>query len=711
MPPTRPVLATIASMVLLACGTSKPSPVRTTEPPKPAPSPAVINLPAEFDPAIRDATTLAVEILEGAGDPILRNDGSTAINGPARDDTKAMIVFAEEPETSSRDGSSLPLPSVCVTLTSPARACRPNSECWDADPSRAPVILCNLAFVRKVGDLLQIRHDQAAFNGAIERDVAFIKLLQDIEQHPERIFRSQNADAMFQPLLSMLLFFLAHELHHAAHDAPGAHFEPESAQTVTDLGDQVTKEAYCRNSAEFLQQGWIVSPRAGQPLPNSPAPAGMAGQIVTEARKVWEQELAADRYATKMLVHALNHMFHEDPHLGVQLRDASIDSLSMIAMQSWYANLDRFLSSTCPDLRSSKHALSRCLCSEYGNSAYVGALLGTTHPPITMRMNGVIREITNRFGVSPHQLSQVRVRDALSLAMTSAAHMASGGCVFTDMEKLFPNATTTASVTGLEGPWEKSDGFHQEWACECAPRRGASSELREHMKPPEGCEAHRPKYRPEALPSLPEASKLHQAIASGDVTRVKALLASGADPNELDQARGETPITRAVMASRNVALDVRIELINVLAARGADVNRPLPSGTSALTLTILSAKPALMKALVDLGADVNRPAQGGNSPLMLAAVVPEDRGTAANEIIAHLLAKGADVNAVNDKGETALVRAAKCHYQTDQECGFPERIELLLKAGARRSHRDAARKTALDYAQAGGWQTITRLLK
>jgi ankyrin repeat protein len=597
-------------------------------------------------------------------------------------------------------------------LTSPARACRPNSECWDAAPSRAPVILCNLAFVRKVGDLIQIRHDQAAFYGALESDVAFIKLLQDIEQHPERIFRSQNADAMFQALLSMLLFFLAHEFHHAAYDAPGAHFEPESAQAVTDLGDQVTKEAYCRNSAEFLQQGWIVSPRAGQPLPNSPAPAGIAGQIVREARKVWEQELAADRHATKMLVHALNHTLHKDPQLGVQFRDAAIDSLSMIAMQSWYAKLDKFLSSTCPDLRSSKHALSRCLCSKYGNSAYVGALLGTTHPPITMRMNGVIRELTDRFGVSPHEIAQERVRDALSLAMTSAANMASGGCVFTDMEKLFPNATTTAPVTGLEGPWLKSDGFLQEWACECAPRpRGATSELRERMKPPGGCEAHRPKYRPEDLPSLPEASKLHQAIASGDVARVKALLASGADPNELDQARDETPITRAVTASRNVALDVRIELMNALAARGADVNRPLQSGTSALTLTILIAKPALMKALVDLGADVNRPAQGGNSPLMFAAIVPEYQDTTVNEIIAHLLAKGADVNAVNNKRETALILAARCRYETDQECGFPERIELLLKAGARRSHRDAARKTALDYAQAGGWQTITRLLK
>jgi ankyrin repeat protein len=61
----------------------------------------------------------------------------------------------------------------------------------------------------------------------------------------------------------------------------------------------------------------------------------------------------------------------------------------------------------------------------------------------------------------------------------------------------------------------------------------------------------------------------------------------------------------------------------------------------------------MVKALIDKGADVNAKDKDGQTALMLAA------GGGYTEIVKALIEKGADVNAKNNTGDTALSLAKK----------------------------------------------------
>ena len=76
-----------------------------------------------------------------------------------------------------------------------------------------------------------------------------------------------------------------------------------------------------------------------------------------------------------------------------------------------------------------------------------------------------------------------------------------------------------------------------------------------------------------------------------------------------------------------------------------------------------------VKALLEQGADVNAKDNDGFTALMFAA---RDGQT---DTVPALLAKGADVNAKDNDGRTALMRAKKK--------GHKEIVQLLKKAGAK----------------------------
>jgi ankyrin repeat protein len=88
--------------------------------------------------------------------------------------------------------------------------------------------------------------------------------------------------------------------------------------------------------------------------------------------------------------------------------------------------------------------------------------------------------------------------------------------------------------------------------------------------------------------------------------------------------------------------------------------------------------PALRYLVEELGADVNAKDHDGNTALHHAAA----RGD--NEAILYLVAKGADVMAVNRSGETT-VDMANGPVQRIQP--FPETIALLTKLGAKNNNR------------------------
>jgi uncharacterized protein len=240
------------------------------------------------------------------------------------------------------------------------------------------------------------------------------------------------------------------------------------------------------------------------------------------------------------------------------------------------------------------------------------------------------------------------------------------------------------------------------------------------------------------------------------------LLDRGADPHRWDMS-GRTPLYVAVdmnsfrpgggfggpVAPRPTNKATAMDLVNRLLGMGVDVNHELTrmrpngagrgrfadymmrGGTGPLMIATLGYDDVAIKTLLEHGADVDAPNVFQITPLMAAAAMAGsgrggvgytgggggtsngalqgDMQTRAIKVMGLLLQHGANINArVTDsrtrtakmtayiagrdhEGKTALFSAA--------EAGWDKVVQYLLDRGADPSVRDAAGKTALDFAR------------
>jgi ankyrin repeat protein len=201
------------------------------------------------------------------------------------------------------------------------------------------------------------------------------------------------------------------------------------------------------------------------------------------------------------------------------------------------------------------------------------------------------------------------------------------------------------------------------------------------------------------------AGALWFAAKTCSASIVETLIASGADPNLMHT--GQDLIIAPVAGNS-------LETVKLLLARNADVNaktqdgksvmRPLIAGFERLNLfqaeggqtplmrAALNHQAAAVGALLAHGAEVNTRNSIGATSLIYAVTINGNNsvaeltggratalmlaaGTGQVEVVQALIAGGADVNAVSEKGETALKLATQF---------FDARIITLLKdAGAR----------------------------
>lgn len=175
--------------------------------------------------------------------------------------------------------------------------------------------------------------------------------------------------------------------------------------------------------------------------------------------------------------------------------------------------------------------------------------------------------------------------------------------------------------------------------------------------------------------------QLLAAAKTGTPQQVEALIQQGAKI-EVHNKEGWTPLHVAVTADNQ-------PVVAVLLDKGADVNTtdkygrtPLMSGQSA----------EIAKLLIERGANVNaRSGLTGGTPLIIVAgLVPKQINYPLEAKAALLLAKGADVNAVDNYGRTALMAAAPL-----ARAGM---VQLLLKHGAKATMRNKNGVNALDMA-------------
>jgi ankyrin repeat protein len=184
--------------------------------------------------------------------------------------------------------------------------------------------------------------------------------------------------------------------------------------------------------------------------------------------------------------------------------------------------------------------------------------------------------------------------------------------------------------------------------------------------------------------SEPTASKnekvtLMTAANSGDLSQVQKLLREGSDPNEHTDS-GKTALHYATQ-SKNVSV------VRVLIQEGANVNAKATGNVTPLMLSLDMAfgQPEISLALIRAGADVNAADVNGDTALIIAATESSD------EVFQALLEKGANPNARGLNGETAL------HYVAMN--AILDRAKLLLDHGADPAIRNSTGKTPYDDAE------------
>jgi cytohesin len=158
-------------------------------------------------------------------------------------------------------------------------------------------------------------------------------------------------------------------------------------------------------------------------------------------------------------------------------------------------------------------------------------------------------------------------------------------------------------------------------------------------------------------PGDPLRLTIIDAVKAGNCSRVKELLAEGANVMARDSVEGRTPLH---LAARKGDL----EMTNLLISKGADIN----------------------DETANEGTPLHAAVEGG-----------------FKEIAEILLAKGANIEATTPYGYTPLHSAVLA--------GNQDMVELLLTKGANPDSRTNAGETATDLAEAGGHKHIVEILQ
>ena len=157
---------------------------------------------------------------------------------------------------------------------------------------------------------------------------------------------------------------------------------------------------------------------------------------------------------------------------------------------------------------------------------------------------------------------------------------------------------------------------------------------------------------------------LTAAVSATKAREIKELVDAGADVN----AHNEWGLTPVMLASQ---YNHCVAVLNALIAAGADINEAEPKYRSnALHLAANSSKnPKIIEALLAAGANIDARNYLGETALIMAV-----NSNAETKVTTQLIKSGADVNACDYQGHSVLeyARAAKRTYV----------INLLKEKGA-----------------------------
>jgi ankyrin repeat protein len=149
--------------------------------------------------------------------------------------------------------------------------------------------------------------------------------------------------------------------------------------------------------------------------------------------------------------------------------------------------------------------------------------------------------------------------------------------------------------------------------------------------------------------SGPLEVELRLAACKGDINKVSKLLERGADVNATS-VQGHSALISVESCTRHGELtQSRVQLVELLIAKGAAVNHQDDDGRTALMYAAENGDTQAVNALLRNGAAVNIADKEGETALMKAAA-----SSCNEETVRALLSAGADLTARDHKGRNAL---------------------------------------------------------
>jgi ankyrin repeat protein len=166
---------------------------------------------------------------------------------------------------------------------------------------------------------------------------------------------------------------------------------------------------------------------------------------------------------------------------------------------------------------------------------------------------------------------------------------------------------------------------------------------------------------------ISRSTALYLAAESERPATVTLLLAKDASP-DLAGRSGLTPLAVAALKGND-------RIAEELLSHHADPNVPDESGMTAIAYAASHGFAPIVRRLLDAGIDANRRYRNNVTALMWAAAYEDGVGIrAAEDVIDVLLKAGADIDAADNRGRTALTMAA--------QLGHAEMVDMLIKRGA-----------------------------
>ena len=188
------------------------------------------------------------------------------------------------------------------------------------------------------------------------------------------------------------------------------------------------------------------------------------------------------------------------------------------------------------------------------------------------------------------------------------------------------------------------------------------------------------------------ATALLHACGAGHRDVATTLIDAGADI-AASADNGMTPLAAAVAARRET-------LVALLLERGAVVDQRLPGDATALMIAAVQGYPEIAEQLLEAGADANAVDARGHSALHAGSQFGFEQNDSlrARRLFDALLKRKADPNLADSEGKTPLLLLLGAHMRPGSACDATHigaLLPVLLDAGARIEHADQRGVTAL----------------